>query len=190
MNDAAILEDEAIVRKIGNLESNLEFVSKEIKYHNSCRKKFAFAAKSALKKWEEEQQSKWVLKKSIRENATQKILAFLEEKIVKEEEVHRVKDITKHYRFLLQSELDLDCNISICRVRKCEVLEKLTSYFKDKVTVINHTVEGIDGQFIFKSDLSVDKGFTYNFWYEHQFWLQGKNTSNRKLICSIVITCN
>ncbi len=162
MNDAAILEDEAIVRKIGNLESNLQFVSKEIKYHNSCRKKFASAAKSALKKWEEEQQSKWVLKKSIRENATQKILAFLEEKIVKEEEVHRVKDITKHYRFLLQSELGLDCNISICRVRKCEVLEKLTSYFKDKVTVINHTVEGVR-QIIFKSDLSVDKTLLITF---------------------------
>ena len=81
---------------------------------------------------------------------------------MKEEEVHRVKDITKHYRFLLQSELDLDCNISICRVRKCEVLEKLTSYFKDKVTVINHTVEGV-GQIIFKSDLSVDKALLTTF---------------------------
>jgi hypothetical protein len=86
----------------------------------------------------------------------------LEEKIVKEEEVHRVKDIKKHYRFLLQSELGLDCNISICRVRKCEVLEKLTSYFKDKVTVINHTVEGVR-QIIFKSDLSVDKTLLITF---------------------------
>ncbi|KAK4023629.1 hypothetical protein OUZ56_009029 [Daphnia magna] len=73
MNDAIILDDEAIVRKIGNLESNLQFVSKEIKYHNSCRKKFASAAKSAVKKREEEHQSKWVLNKSIRENAMQKL---------------------------------------------------------------------------------------------------------------------
>ncbi|KZR97998.1 Uncharacterized protein APZ42_006811 [Daphnia magna] len=160
MNDAIILDDEAIVRKIGNLESNLQFVSKEIKYHNSCRKKFASAAKSAVKKREEEHQSKWVLNKSIRENAMQKIIAFLEEKIMKEEEVHRVKDITKHYRLLL-SELGLDYN-SICRVRKCEVLEKLISYFGDKVTVINHTVEGV-GQIIFKSDLSVDKALLTTF---------------------------
>jgi hypothetical protein len=55
----------------------------------------------------------------------------------------------------------LDYN-SICRVRKCEVLEKLTSYFKDKVTVINHTVEGV-GQIIFKSDLSVDKALLTTF---------------------------
>jgi hypothetical protein len=38
MNDTAVLEEEAIVRKIGNLESNLQFVSKEIKYYNSCWK--------------------------------------------------------------------------------------------------------------------------------------------------------
>ena len=84
MNYAAILEDEAIVKKIGNLESNLQLVSKKIKYHNSCRKKFASAAKSALKKRKEEQQFKWVLNKSIRENATQNIKAFLEEKIMKD----------------------------------------------------------------------------------------------------------
>ncbi|KAK4017908.1 hypothetical protein OUZ56_033899 [Daphnia magna] len=65
----------------------------------------------------------------------QKIIAFLEEKIMKEEEVHRVKDITKHYRLLL-SELGLDYN-SICRVRV--------------------------GQIIFKSDLSVDKALLTTF---------------------------
>jgi hypothetical protein len=84
----------------------------------------------------------------------------LEEKIMKEEEVPRVKDITKHYRLLL-SDLCLDYN-SICRVRKFQLYEKLINYFGDKVTVINHTVEGV-GQIIFKSDLSVDKALLTTF---------------------------
>ena len=95
-----------------------------------------------------------------------KIIAFLEEKIMKKEEVHRVKDIIKHYRLLL-SELGLDYN-SICRVRKCELLEKLINYFGHKVTVIHHTIECV-GQIIFKSDLSftayfiVDKALQTTF---------------------------
>ncbi|EFX63293.1 hypothetical protein DAPPUDRAFT_119338 [Daphnia pulex] len=50
---------------------------------------------------------------------------------MKEEEVPRVKDITKHYQLLL-SELCLDYN-SLCRVRKFQLYEKLISYFGDKV---------------------------------------------------------
>lgn len=38
--------------------------------------KFAHAAKSAVKKREEEQQFKWVLNKSIREKSTQKNYSF------------------------------------------------------------------------------------------------------------------
>jgi hypothetical protein len=71
-----------------------------------------------------------------------------------------LEDITKHYRLLL-SELGLDYN-RICRVRKCELLEKLISYFGVKVTVINHTVEGV-GEIILNSDLSVDKALQTTF---------------------------
>jgi hypothetical protein len=58
------------------------------------------------------------LNKSIREKGTQENYSFFGKKIMKKEEVSRVKDITKHYRFLL-SELCLDYN-SICRVGKFE----------------------------------------------------------------------
>jgi hypothetical protein len=70
------------------------------------------------------------LNKSIREKGTQENYSFFGKKIMKKEEVSRVKDITKHYRFLL-SELCLDYN-SICRVGKFELLEKLISYFGTK----------------------------------------------------------
>lgn len=121
--------------------------------------KFPSAAKTAVKKREEEQQSKWVLNKEHKGKDYAKHFSFFGRKN-REKRRDSVSDITKHYRLLL-SEFVLDYH-SISRVRKCELLEKLIGYFGDKVKVINHTVEGV-GQNIFKSDLSVDKALLTTF---------------------------
>lgn len=50
VKEARILDDVEMLRKIGNTESSLEFVCKEVVYHNSCRKKYSYDARASLKK--------------------------------------------------------------------------------------------------------------------------------------------
>jgi hypothetical protein len=44
VKEARILDDVEMFRKIENTESSLEFVCKEVMYHNSCRKKYSYEA--------------------------------------------------------------------------------------------------------------------------------------------------
>ena len=46
LNDAKILEHQDILSQFAHVESNLEFVAKEVRYHSSCRNSFANLARA------------------------------------------------------------------------------------------------------------------------------------------------
>ncbi len=133
MEDAKILDHKEILKKFAHVESTLEFVSKEVKYHNSCRNKFhneAMAKKNCLEK---DKESEWLKKTQIRERAFNASIHFIQEFVIEREEVLKSRDVADQYRMLL-AEFGLD-HSEIYPERDYLYLAKLTEHFEGKIVI-------------------------------------------------------
>ena len=79
MDDAEILQNENILNEFAGVEPNLAFVSKEVKYHSSCRNKFHNEAMSKKVSQEKKDRSDWEFKSNARDQAFTEITSFVEE---------------------------------------------------------------------------------------------------------------
>ncbi|KAI9564747.1 hypothetical protein GHT06_008488 [Daphnia sinensis] len=149
-----------MLRKIGNTESSLEFVCKEVMYHNSCRKKYSYEARASLMKKESERQSHRLNLREIKEKAFETTVQFIQSHVLEKREVHRVSDISNQYRMLLCGH-ELDYHYAATH-RRYLFLEKLNSHFGDKLKTINHPSKGV-GKIIFSSEMSTEQAILTSF---------------------------
>lgn len=160
VQEARILDDVEMLRKIGNTESSLEFVCKEVVYHNSCRKKYSYDARASLKKKESQSQTNRLKLREITEKAFETTVQFVQSHVLEKREVHRVSDISNQYRMLLcEHELDYD---NAARHRRYLFLEKLNSHFGEKLKTVNHPSKGV-GIIIFSSEMSTEQAISTSF---------------------------
>jgi hypothetical protein len=160
INDANILQHKEILGNFGGVQSQLEFVAKEVKYHNSCRNKFHNEATSKKTSLEKQQQSDWEFKTKIREEAFTAAASFIEEFILDKGEVLKARDVADHHR-MLQAECGLDPN-EISRDRDYMFLAKLTEHFEGKIIILKHPTQGV-GKIIFSSTIDRAKAFSTVF---------------------------
>ena len=106
MEDAKILDHKEILKKFSHVQSTLEFVSKEVKYHDSCRNKFHNEG-MAKKSLEKEKESEWLKKTQIREGAFNASIHIIQDFLIEREEVLKSRDVGDRYRMLL-AEFGLD----------------------------------------------------------------------------------
>ncbi len=160
LNDAKILEHQDILSQFAHVESNLEFVAKEVRYHPSCRNSFANLARAKKLNLEKEERSEWTVKKEIREKAFTAATEFVNDLILERGEVHRIKDLADHHRMLL-AEYGLEpCDIN--PDRDCTFLAKLTDHFKGKIVILKIPTKGV-GKIAFSSTIDPAVAFTTVF---------------------------
>jgi len=150
LNDAKILEHKELLDKFAHVESNLEFVAKEVRYHTSCRNEFGNLARAKKTKREKQEQSDWILKKKIREKAFSTATVFVNEFILEKREVHKARDLSDHHRMLL-AEFGLESS-EINPDRDYMFLAKLTDHFEGKIVVMKHPTKGV-GKIVFSSTI-------------------------------------
>lgn len=148
-----------MLRKIGNTESSLKFVCKEVVYHNSCRKKYSYDARSSLKKRKSKSNKSAEVKrnngKGFRNNSRVCSIPRTGKR-----EVHRVSDISNQYRKLL-CEHKLDYH-NAARQRRYLIVEKLNSHFGEKLKTVNYPSKGVE-KIIFSSEMSTEQAILTSF---------------------------
>lgn len=160
LNDAKILGHNDILEKFAHVESNLEFVAKEVRYHASCRNNFGNLARAKKANREKEEQSDWALKKQIREKAFTAVTVFVHEFIIEKEEVYKTKNLADHHRMLL-AEFGLEPN-DIVPERDYLFLAKLSEHFEDKLIILKHPTKGV-GKIAFSSTIDPTAAFSTVF---------------------------
>ena len=160
LNDAKILQHKKILETFAGVECNLEFVAKEVKYHNSCRNNFHNESRKKKASLEKQEQSERTLKTGIREKAFAAATQFVEEHILKEEEVHKARDVADHHR-MLQAEFGLEPK-DISRDRDYVFFAKLAEHFEGKIVIMKHETKGV-GKIIFSSTIDPIKAFATVF---------------------------
>ena len=160
MKDALAVEDAALLRKI----HNIDFVAKEVRYHNSCRTELSDKAKAINKKKENEKKVFYGRDKKIRTSAFHATIAFVEENIIKNEEVRRIADISDQYfTWLIEfgfSEEEVESEA--VRKHKYVLLDKLLSHFGDLITSVKHPKPFI-GKILFKNTMTVEAAIRKTF---------------------------
>lgn len=154
VENAQLLEDFQLLRKV----AGVDFIAKEVKYHNSCRLGYLNEAKSFAKKKAMEQDSALNLNKELRDKALKSTLTFIEVTIRINEEVHRFKSIYENQYILTLRKLDLspeEIQKDESKHRKRAVLEKLVEHFSGSIKYFKHPHHNI-GKVIYKSSMSVE----------------------------------
>ena len=154
LKEAQILQDTVLLRKI----QGIDFIAKEVRYHNSCRTEYYDKAKAIEKKRESENKTIFSRQKSIRKNAFNATKLFVEEKIITNEEVYRIADISNQYLIWL-SEFgfsDEEVQTEAVRKHKYVLLEKLMEHFGDLLTSVKHPKPFV-GKILFKNTMAVEE---------------------------------
>ncbi len=142
------------------VQCELQFVAKEMKYHNSCRNKFHYEASRTTASLEKNKQSERTLKIEIREKAFTAAIQFVKDFIINQEEVHRTRNVSDRHG-MLQTEYGLEPN-DISTNRDYLFLAKLTEHFQGKIVIMKHETKGVD-KIIFSSTFPPTKAFSTVF---------------------------
>ncbi len=160
LKDALDVEDAVLLRKI----HNIDFVAKEVRYHNSCRLELINKAKAINKQKENEKKVFYGREKKIRKSALNATVSFVEDNILENEEVHRISDIFNQYlTWLIEfgfSEEEVETEA--VRKHKYVLLEKLEKYFGDKLTSAKHPKPFV-GKIVFKNTITVEAAIRKTF---------------------------
>lgn len=158
--DALAIQDSVLLRKI----HNIDFIAKEVRYHNSCRTELSDKAKAINKKKENEKKQFYGRDKKIRKSAFDATITFVEEKIMKNEEVHRIADLSNQYLTWLVEFGFSDEKVESEAVRKHKyvLLDKLLTHFGDLLSSVKHPKPFV-GKILFKSTMTVQVAIRKTF---------------------------
>ena len=156
MADAKTLQNMQILENFAHVESELEFVAKEIQYHNSCRNTFRNQARSKTMRIEEEQKSERAKKIAIGEQAFFASTSYIQDVVLERAEILKAREVAGLYRMLLAG-FGLDQN-DIYKDRDYLFLAKLTEHFEGKILIMKHPTKGV-GKTVFSSQIDPSKAF-------------------------------
>ena len=155
-------KDEILLSRI----REVDFVAKEVKYHNCCRLQYERSAnktpmglastnpnRNPQNEKSSDQTGSWHDSRYVHSEAFSSITSFVHDLIVKKKQVHRMADINKQYKILL-------CEIGGHYYKSIEptsqkLEEKLMKYFGDKLTISNSA--GAKGNLLYSSELTVEE---------------------------------
>ena len=113
--------DEYMLRNI----SNIDFVSKEVKYHSFCR--IQYQRESELAHGKEKQS---IGDRSVYQKAFDLTAQFVEDRIIKGKDVYYLTDLTNYFNAALQEYSGEDCNSSSQKLEK-----RLKDHFNETIKV-------------------------------------------------------
>lgn len=159
-NDAKTLGD---VDFLGEINA-MDFVAKEAKYHQICRVEYANRAKEKnKKKTEPARDHQWHIMREAHKNAFTSICSFIDDLIVKSEEVHLVNDVYRHYISFIEDSCETDYDSLAADYKPHHLLKKITEKYGDELKVISLPPGKGVGKIIFKSSMSAEKAILKTF---------------------------
>ena len=121
---------------------NVDFVSKEVKYHGLCRFRYQKRAENVQNnnnlspnsvQSNSKQNPDWHISRQVHVKAFKTICCFIDNAIIKEKEVHKVKDLNNHYQEILYGLGGSKLEDPFSSVQKVE--KKIKDFYGDTIQV-------------------------------------------------------
>ncbi len=148
--DAVKVKDLNFLGKI----STLDFVAKEVRYHQLCRIEFANKAKAEEKKMNVKN-AEWHQSRKVHNTAFESLSSFIDGIIIKEEEVHLLSDLHRDYMSIYE-EADGGMTQHKSNFTEHHLAEKISKHYGEKVRIENFPVFGA-GKLVFSSSISSEE---------------------------------
>ena len=141
---------------------NVDFVSKEVKYHGLCSCRYQKRAENVQNnnnlrpnsvKSNSKQTSDWHFSRQVYTEAFKIICCFIDSAIIKEKEVHKFNDLNNHYQQILYELGGLKLEDPFSSAHKLE--KKIKDFYGDKIIIQKGKTK--KGNIIFSSSLSFEE---------------------------------
>ena len=152
-NDAKTLGD---VKLLGDIV-DIDFVAKEVRYHQICRVEYANRAKAEnSKKGKPPSDHHWHVSREAHALAFTSICSFVDDLIIKSEEVHFFNDVYRHYMSFLEDSCEMDYDSLATVYKPHHLLIKIQQHYGDTLQVLSLPPGRGVGRIIFKSSMSME----------------------------------